>query len=95
MIWSLKSDDYMKLVRSYNTAIKLIWDLPYQTHKNFVEQLTDFPHLQSMLHSRYVGFAKSVNHSKKPEVQLLFKTCRYDLTSNTGSNLKYLRELTV
>ena len=86
MIWNIQS----KLIRSYNTAIKLLWDLPHQTHKNFVEQLTDCPHLQSMLHSRYVGFSKSLQFSKKFEVRLLFNLCKYDLTTVTGSNLKSL-----
>ena len=32
MIWSMRSEDYSKLLRSFNTAIKLIWDLPHPTH---------------------------------------------------------------
>ena len=90
MIWDIQSEEYCKLTRSYNTAIKLLWDLPHQTHKNFVEQLTDCPHLQSMLHSRYVGFSKSLLFSKKLEVRLLFNLCKYDLTTVTGTNLKKL-----
>ena len=92
MIWSMKSEDYIKLIRSFNTAIKLIWDLPHPTHKNFIEQLIDFPHLQSMLHSRYIGFAWSVKNSKKDEVKLLYNICKDDQTTITGSNLKYLME---
>ena len=57
MIWSIRSEEYNKLLRSFNSAIKMIWDLHHQTHKNFIEQLIDYPHLQSMLHSRYIGFA--------------------------------------
>ena len=90
MIWNIQSDEYGKLIRSYNTAIKLLWELPHQTHKNFVEQLTDCPHLQSMLHSRYVGFRKSLLFSKKFEVRLLFNLCKYNMTTITGSNLKFL-----
>ena len=92
MIWSLRSEDYSKLLRSFNTAIKLIWDLPHQTHKNFIEQLIDFPHLQSMLHSRYIGFVWSVKNSMKDEVKLLYNICKYDQTSVTGSNLKHLMD---
>ena len=88
----MRSEDYSKLLRSFNKAIKLIWDLPHPTHKNFVEQLIDFPHLQSMLHSRYIGFAWSVKNSKKEEVNLLYNICKYDQTTITGSNLKFLME---
>ena len=90
MIWNLKSEEYNKLIRSFNAAIKMIWDLPHQTHKNFIEQLIDYPDLQSMLHSRYVGFAWSVKNSKKYEVKLLYNICKYDQTTIIGSNLKCL-----
>ena len=69
----------------------MIWKLPYQTHTNFVEELTNCSHLQAMLHSRYVGFSKSLSQSKKPHIQLLFSLVSYDLTSLTGNNLKFLR----
>ena len=90
MVWNLNSYEYGKLVRSYNTAVKLIWDLPHQTHKMFVEEFTNCPHLQSMLHSRYIGFLKSLEFSKKMEVKILFNHCKNDVSTLTGSNIVYL-----
>ena len=45
-----------------------------------------------MLHSRYIGFAWSVKNSIKKEVRLLYNICKYDQTTITGSNLKYLMD---
>ena len=70
-LWSLNSEDHLKLNRSWNTTVKMIFDLPFETHKRFVESLTPVPHLQSTLHGRYVGFLENLNVSKKPEIKLL------------------------
>ena len=78
LIWNLKSKEFQKLTRSWNAAIKIIWDLPHQTHTMFVEALSQYPHLQSTLHSRYVGFAETLSKSKKHHVKLLFENCRYE-----------------
>ena len=91
MLWQLNSHEHLKLVRSWNTAIKIIWNLPYQTHTTFVEPLTNCPHLQAMLHSRYVGFSKSLYLSKKNHVRLLFSAIHNDVSSLTGSNINFLK----
>ena len=70
--------------------VKIVYDLPYETHKRFVESLTDFPHLQSMLHGRYVGFVENLKNSKKSEINMLFNLCSSNILTNTGNNLSYL-----
>ena len=70
--------------------VKIVYDLPFETHKRFVESLTDFPHLQSMLHGRYIGFAENLKKSSKNEINLLYHMCSNNLRSNTGRNLSYL-----
>ena len=92
LIWNLKSKEFQKLTRSWHAAIKIIWDLPHQTHTMFVEALSQCPHLQSTLHSRYVGFAQILSKSNKHHVRLLFESCRHDLRTITGTNLKVLQQ---
>ena len=89
-LWSLNSEEHQKLFRSWNTVVKIIWDLPYATHKRFVESLTEVPHLQSTLHSRYIGFISNLKDSVKPQLQILFNICHRNLLSNTGRNIYYL-----
>ena len=72
--------------------MKILWDLPYQAHTMFVEALTDSPHLQSVLHSRYDGFVQTLSKSSKTHVKVLFGLCRHDLRTITGSNIKYLQQ---
>ena len=89
-VWSLNSEEHQKLFRSWNTVVKIIWDLPYATHTRFIESLTEVPHLKSMLHSRYIGFISNLNDSKKPQLKMLFNSCQLNQLSNTGRNISEL-----
>ena len=73
--------------------VKIIWDLPFATHKRFVESLTDVPHLQSMLHGRYIGFIENIRNSKKPQLQILFHLCKSNFSTNTGKNIGFLSKV--
>ena len=68
----------------------MVWDLPYATHKRYLESLTDIPHVQSMLHGRYIGFIENLSSTKKPHLQILFNLCKQDQSCNTGQNISYL-----
>ena len=89
-LWSLKSDEHLKLNRAWNTVVKIVFDLPFQTHTRFIESLIEFPHLQSMLHGRYIGFTENLKNSKKSEIKVLFNYCMKNKQSNTGQNISYL-----
>ena len=68
----------------------MIWDLPHPTHTLFLESLSPDPHLESVLHGRYIGFLQNISNSKKPLIRLLFESCSSNLSSVTGENLHFL-----
>ena len=65
--------------------------MPHATHKRYLESLTEVPHLQSTLHSRYIGFVSNLNDSKKIHLQVLFHMCHRNQLSNTGRNIKFIK----
>ena len=89
-LWQLNSEEHLKLTKSWNTAVKIIWDLPHPTHTRFLEHLSPVPHLESVLTGRYIGFAQNLSKSAKPLIRLLFNSCSSDLGSQTGQNLQFL-----
>ena len=89
-LWQLNSEEHLKLNRSWNTAVKIIWDLPHPTHTRFLESLSPVPHLESTLNARYIGFADSLAKSSKPLISLLFNYISSDLGSQTGQNIQFL-----
>jgi hypothetical protein len=89
-LWQLASDEHLKLNRSWNVAVKMIWDLPHSTHTRFVESLSPVPHLEAVLMSRFIGFVENLFKSKKSLLRLIFSSCSSDLGSLTGQNLDFL-----
>ena len=89
-LWQLASEEHHKLVRSWNTAVKIVWDLPHSTHTRFLESLSPVPHLDSVLFGRYIGFIDSLLQSKKSLIRLVFSSCSGDLHSLTGQNLAFI-----
>ena len=89
-LWQLNSAEHLQLNKSWNTAIKMIWELPHATHTKFVESLSPVPHLESVLAGRYIGFANSLLCSSNPILGLLFTSCKQNISSQTGQNVKYL-----
>ena len=89
-LWQLYSDEHSKLNRSWNTAVKIIWDLPHATHTRFLESLCPVPHLESVLTGRAIGFLQNLKNSNKDLTKLLFHSCSVDLSSVTGRNMNFL-----
>ena len=89
-LWNLSSNEHEQLNRSWNTAIKIIFDLPFGCHTRFIESLTDIPHLQSVLHGRYVGFVKNLKTSEKKHIKVLVGLSEANKMTNTGQNICFL-----
>ena len=65
----------------------MIWDLPYATHTRFLESLSPVPHLEIVLHSRYLGFIQNIRSSEKSLLKPIFFSCYRNLSTRTGRNL--------
>ena len=87
-LWSLKSEEHLKLNRAWNTTVKIVFDLPHQTHTRFIESLTPVPHLQSVLHGRYIRSLDNIKNSMKHEISLLFNFCVNNNQSHTRQNIR-------
>ena len=90
-LWALNSDEHLKLLRSWNTATRTIWNLPYNTNNRFLESLNDTPHLQSIIHSRYIGFMSNIFKSQNPQMKILLNHCKNNMNTVTGQNLSLLK----
>ena len=82
--WDLFSPECQKLYRSYNVALRLIYDLPRTTHKFLLESVTGSIHLNVQLLSRYVTFAKSLLRSDSFPVRFLSRICCSDMRTVLG-----------
>ena len=89
-LWHINSEEHFRLHRSWNTAVRIVWNLPLPTHTRFLESLCPVPHLEATLCSRYIGFLDNLSKCSKPIIPLLFNSIRRNIGSQTGNNIQYL-----
>jgi len=56
-LWDLFCANTVKLYTSWNTAIRILFGLPRQTHRYYIEHISEQIHFKNMLCSRFVSFA--------------------------------------
>ena len=79
--------------KSYNVSIRKMFHLPRETHRFFIEPLSDAPHLKFLLMKRFLGFTEQILRSKKKIPRQLFNMIKTNTLSVTGSNLRNIMML--
>ena len=82
------------LENSWNTSVKVMYDLPVQTHRNLIEPISETRHLKFVLLDRFLSFLSQIQKSKKLVPKQLLNFISNDVGSTTGSNLRNLLLLT-
>ena len=87
-LWKFGSKGLDKLESTYNRSIKIMFDLPWATHRYFMEPLTETPHMTRILIRRYVSFIEKIQNSSKFAPKKLLEIARNDVRTTTGSNFR-------
>ena len=87
-LWSFGSREMEKLESTYNRSVKIMFDLPWATHRYYMEPLTGLPHVSKVLVKRYLSFIAKIEPSSKMALKKLLKLVKYNVRSITGSNLR-------
>ena len=85
--WKLESQEAKHLYAAWNKNIKVIFDLPWATHRCILEEVTGRS-LKLMLLKRFLKFVNSIMKTNKPSLKFLLATVATDARSVTGSNLR-------
>ena len=89
-LWKLGTREIQKLESTYNRSVKIMYDLPWATHRYFIEPLTGGPHMMRVLAKRYMSFIQKVRSSSKVALGQLLNLVEGDVRMTTGSNLRTL-----
>ena len=87
-LWKFGSKGLDKLESTYNRSIKIMFDLPWATHRYFLEPLTETPHMTRILVRRYLSFIEKIQNSSKYAPKKLLEIARNDVRTTTGSNVR-------
>ena len=86
-LWDIFSKDCERLYKSWNVAIRQIFDVNRCTHRYLIESVSQSMHPKTMLCSRYVGFYKSLINSSKVSVRILARLSERDQRTILGRTL--------
>ena len=78
----------MKLESTWNRSVKIMYDLPYDTHRWLIEPISESAHIKRILIQRFLNFVKQVRLSNKSITKVLLNTIMYNVRSTTGYNLR-------
>ena len=89
-LWKFGSREMDKLESMYNKSIKIMFDLPWATHRYYMEPLTGQEHVRKTLVKRYLSFIQKILGSKKSALVSLLNLVKNDTRTTTGSNLRWI-----
>ena len=64
-LWDLFSRETDMLCNSWNKSVRIMFDIPLNTHRYFLEPLAGMQHLKFTLISRFLGFISQIERSHK------------------------------
>jgi len=88
-LWDLYSEEFNKIITSWNISIRKAWDLPRSTHRRFIEPLSGFSHVKTLITSRFLKFVSNcMNHETNHILSSVARTICFNVSTVTGSNLR-------
>ena len=92
-LWNIFSQEAIKLENTWNKSIRLMLDVPINTHRNLIEPLSGQLHLKKVLVKRFLSFVEQVERCPKSVPKHLLRLIQKDVRSTTGENLRKIMML--
>ena len=94
MLWDLTGEAANQVFRTWNTCVKLTWDIPRWSHNYLVDNLLagNLPSTRKKLMCQYVNFFQKLLVSPLREVRVVARIVGRDNRSVTGINLMALKQ---
>ena len=80
----------LRMEKSWNVSQRIMLGIPRNSHRYFIEPLSDTKHIMFWLFKRYIKFIGNIESSSKSVLRRMLRTVRCDCRSNTGRNLRKL-----
>ena len=92
-IWNLFCRESEMLEKSWNTSVRVMFGLPFNTHRYFIQPVSGKKHLKNILLSRFLSFLVQIKKTCKKLPGYLLDMIKQDVRSTTGANLRNIMRL--
>ena len=95
MLYDLSSQASQSYMKSWNTFVKLAWEVPRDTYTYLVENVLATNHVlfRKQIYSRYVNFFQHLFTSSSQEIRHLARVVSHDVRSTTSRNLQFIQKM--
>ena len=93
-LWDLFGREAVMMENTWNASMRLMLDVPRDTHRYLIEPLSKTNHVKSFLINRFLSFLQQIRNSSKAASKFLLDSILLDDRSTTGSNLRNILLLT-
>ena len=76
--WNLFNNETQKVYNAFSIMVRHAFKLPFNSHKFFIEPISNVLHLKTQLCSRFVKFFEKNEKCNKPVIRLLSALCKND-----------------
>ena len=87
-LWDLFCKEAGMVENTWNVSMRLMLDIPRETHRYLIEPLSDTKHIKTILIKRFLSFLDQIRKSNKCATKFLLNSILLDARSTTGSNLR-------
>ena len=86
-LWNIFEGPCQRLYTAWNTSIRMAFDIPRETHRYFIEGISECWHPQRMLVKRFMKFHETLQRTQKTSIRYLSKLSERNLMTVYGQNL--------
>ncbi len=94
VLWNYASKEVERIDKSWNVSMRKMFRLPYNTHRFFLEPLSESRHAIFSFYSRFLKFTECLMSSSKAILRNLVHLLKNDCRSTPGANLRKIMTLT-
>ena len=76
--------------KTWNVNIRIMFDIPRESHCWIVEDISEGRHFLQMIYSRFAKYLVMVRKNKRPVLRCLYNIVKDDVQTTTGSNIRTL-----
>ena len=87
-LWDLFCKEAIMMENTWNVSMRLMLDIPRESHRYLIEPLSKEKHIKPILIKRFLSFLEQIKRSNKSATNLLLLSIHQDVRSTTGSNLR-------
>ena len=87
-LWDHSSSEFTKFEKTWNVSMRLMLSLPRDTHRYFLEPLSETLHMTSSLRKRFLTFKERLKESQKRILRKVLREVEYNTCSTTGRNTR-------